>query len=96
MIDLFKFFSKEESNSKDIARERLKLVLVHDRANVSPKFLEMVKGDIIKVISNYIEVDEDRMDVRLSRIEKDNERYTSALVANIPIKRMKNIGRNSY
>jgi cell division topological specificity factor len=96
MIDLFKFFSKEESNSKDIARERLKLVLVHDRANVSPKFLEMVKGDIIKVISNYIEVDEDCMDVRLSRIEKDNERYTSALVANIPIKRMKNIGRNSY
>jgi len=96
MIDLFKFFSKEESRSKDIARERLKLVLVHDRANVSPKFLEMVKGDIIKVISNYIEVDEDRMDIRLSRIEQDNERYTSALVANIPIKKMKNIGRNIY
>ena len=96
MIDLFKFFSKEESRSKDIARERLKLVLVHDRANVSPKFLEMVKGDIIKVISNYIEVDEDRMDIRLSRIEQDNERYTSALVAKIPIKKMKNIGRNIY
>ncbi|MGI6706389.1 MAG: cell division topological specificity factor MinE [Clostridia bacterium] len=96
MLDLFKFFSKEESSSKDIARERLKLVLVHDRANVSPKFLEMIKGDIVKVISNYIEVDEDRMDVRLSRIDMDNERYTSALVANIPIKKMKNIGRNRY
>ena len=96
MLDLFKFFSKEESSSKDIARERLKLVLVHDRANVSPKFLEMIKGDIVKVISNYIEVDEDRMDVRLSRIDMDNERYTSALVANMPIKKMKNIGRNRY
>ena len=55
MLDFFKFFSKEDNKSKDVAKERLKLVLIHDRANVSPKFLEMVKGDIIKVISNYME-----------------------------------------
>ncbi|HHT66187.1 MAG TPA: cell division topological specificity factor MinE [Clostridiales bacterium] len=95
MLDFFKFFSKEQNKSKDVAKERLKLVLIHDRANVSPKFLEMVKGDIIKVISNYMEIDEAGFDIRLSRIEQEDENYTSALVANIPIKRMKNMGKNN-
>ena len=95
MLDFFKFFSKEDNKSKDIAKERLKLVLIHDRANVSPKFLDLIKGDIIKVISNYMEIDENGFDIRLSRIEQDDENYTSALVANIPIKRMKNIGKNN-
>jgi cell division topological specificity factor len=95
LLDFFKFFSKEQNKSKDVAKERLKLVLIHDRANVSPKFLEMVKGDIIKVISNYMEIDEAGFDIRLSRIEQEDENYTSALVANIPIKRMKNMGKNN-
>ena len=95
MLDFFKFFSKEQNKSKDVAKERLKLVLIHDRANVSPKFLEVVKGDIIKVISNYMEIDEAGFDIRLSRIEQEDENYTSALVANIPIKRMKNMGKNN-
>ncbi|NLD48023.1 MAG: cell division topological specificity factor MinE, partial [Clostridiaceae bacterium] len=58
LLDLSKLFSRSK-NSKDLAKERLKLVLIHDRANVSPQFLEMVKGEIIKVISNYMDVDED-------------------------------------
>ncbi len=96
MLDFFKFFSKEQNKSKDVAKERLKLVLIHDRANISPKFLDMVKGDIIKVISNYMEIDEAGFDIRLSRIEQtEDDSYTSALVANIPIKRMKNIGKNN-
>jgi cell division topological specificity factor len=95
LLDFFKFFSKEDNRSKDIAKERLKLVLIHDRANVSPKFLEMVKGDIIKVISNYMEIDEKGFDIRLSRIEQEEDNYTSALIANIPIKRMKNMGKNN-
>ncbi len=95
MIDFFKFFSKEENTSKDIAKERLKLVLIHDRANVSPKFLEMIKGDIIKVISNYMEIEEKGFDIRLTRIEQADESYTSALVANIPIRKMKSMGRNN-
>ncbi len=95
MLDFFKFFSKEDNKSKDIAKERLKLVLIHDRANVSPKFLDMIKGDIIKVISNYMEIDEAGMDIKLSRIERENDNYSSALIANIPIKRMKKIGKNN-
>ncbi len=95
MLDFFKFFSKEDNKSKDIAKERLKLILIHDRANVSPKFLDMIKGDIIKVISNYMEIDEAGMDIKLSRIERENDNYSSALIANIPIKRMKKIGKNN-
>lgn len=95
-MNFFKFFSKEESFSKNIAKERLKLVLIHDRANISPKFLEMVKGDIIKIISNYMEIDENGLDIKLSRMEQPNNEYTSLLIANIPIKKMKNIGKNKY
>jgi len=95
LFDFFKFLSKDENTSKDIAKERLKLVLIHDRANVSPKFLEMIKGDIMKVISNYMEIDEKGFDIRLTRIEQEDESYSSALVANIPIRRMKNIGKNN-
>jgi len=95
LLDFFKFFSKEDNKSKDIAKERLKLILIHDRANVSPKFLDMIKGDIIKVISNYMEIDEAGMDIKLSRIERENDNYSSALIANIPIKRMKKIGKNN-
>ncbi len=95
MLDFFRFFSKEDNKSKDIAKERLQLVLIHDRANVSPRFLDMVKGDIAKVISNYMEIDEKGFDIRLSRVGQEEDKYTSALIANIPIKRVKNMGKNN-
>jgi cell division topological specificity factor len=90
-MDFFKIFSKD-APSKDVAKERLKLILIHDRANVSPQFLELVKGDIIKVISDYAEIDERGLEIRLTRAgEKGSD--SPALIANIPIKKMKEIGR---
>ena len=65
MIDLFSFFTKKE-NSKNIAKDRLKLVLVHDRAGCSTQVLEMLKNDIIKVISNYMEIDEVGLDIQIT------------------------------
>lgn len=94
LFDFFKFFGKEESSSKNIAKERLKLVLIHDRANVSPKFLDMIKGDIMKVISDYMEFDSDEIDIHITRVQNEDSDYTSALIANIPIKKMKKIGKN--
>ncbi len=94
MFDFFKFFGKEESSSKNIAKERLKLVLIHDRANVSPSFLDMIKGDVMKVISDYIEFDKDEIDIRITKVRDEDSDFSSALVANIPIKRMKKIGKN--
>ncbi|HQA59449.1 MAG TPA: cell division topological specificity factor MinE, partial [Tepidanaerobacteraceae bacterium] len=56
-MDFLKIFGRESVASKDIAKERLRLILVHDRANVSPKFLEMIKSQLIDMISNYMEID---------------------------------------
>lgn len=82
---------KKEPGSKDAAKERLHLVLMQDRANVSADFLELMKQEIIDVIKKYIEVDEKEIDVRLTN--KENEDGTNgapALYANIPILNIKN------
>lgn len=93
LLDLSRFFGKSRS-SKDVAKDRLKLVLIHDRANVSPQFLEMVKGEIIKVITHYMEVDESALDIQLTRTRsEDGKSVVPALVANIPIKQVKNVGK---
>lgn len=93
LLDLSKIFGRSK-NSKDFAKERLKLVLIHDRANVSPQFLEMVKGEIIKVISNYMDVDEDSLDIQMTRTKsEEGDRIVPALVANIPIRSVKNSGK---
>ena len=89
----FKKLSKKQetsSKSKDTARERLHLVLMQDRANVSADFLDLMKQEIIEVIKKYIEVDESAIDVRLTN--KENEDGTNgapALYANIPILNIK-------
>ena len=100
MIKFFKNIGKKENkkqsqeNSKDAAKERLHLVLMQDRANVSVDFLELMKQEIIDVIKKYIEVDEQEIDVRLTN--KENEDGTNgapALYANIPILNIKNDAR---
>lgn len=83
-----KFIKKENSatSSKDTAKERLHLVLMQDRANVSADFLDLMRQEIIDVIKKYIELDESAIDVRLTN--KENEDGTNgapALYANIPI-----------
>ncbi len=82
---------KEANSSKVTAKERLHLVLMQDRANVSADFLELMKQEIIEVIKKYIDVDEEAIDVRLTN--KENEDGTNgapALYANIPIVNIKN------
>lgn len=83
---LSRVFGRESSNSKNVAKERLRLVLVHDRANVSPELLTSLKNDLIKVISNYMEIDDKALEVSL-----DGDDTQVALVANIPVKRMKRV-----
>lgn len=88
-MDLFKLFSKKPS-SKNIAKERLKLVLIHDRVNCSTQVLEMLKTDIIRVISNYMEIDEEELDIQITQTEsEDSNGSVPMLYANIPIKSMR-------
>ena len=97
IMNFFKKFNKNEksaNNSKEAAKERLHLVLMQDRANVSADFLELMKQEIIEVIKKYIDVDESAIDVRLTN--KENEDGTNgapALYANIPILNIKNEAR---
>lgn len=89
-MDLFKLFGKSAKGSKNVAKDRLQLLLIHDRANVSPQFLEMIKGELIDVISDYIEIDESGLDIKLTRTKREEDGSTvPALVANIPIRKMK-------
>jgi cell division topological specificity factor len=79
-----------EPNSKDTAKERLHLVLMQDRANVSADFLELMKQEIIEVIKKYIEVEEESIDVRLTNeIKEDGTTGSPSLYANIPIVNIK-------
>lgn len=85
----FKKFGKkdpEELTSKEMAKERLHLVLMQDRANVSADFLDMMRQEIIDVIKKYIDVDEKDIDVRLTnKMNDDGTTGAPALYANIPI-----------
>lgn len=90
MLDIFKVFSNESKTSKSVAKERLKLVLVHDRVDCSPQLLDMIKDDILKVISNYAEIEENGLEIKMSKSRgEDDDTPVSALVANIPLKNIK-------
>ena len=86
-MNLFKIFSNKIF-SKDIASDRLKLILIHDRADISPDFLEMIKSDILQVISKYAEIESGDIEVRLTTTD-EYEGSSPALIANIPIKKIK-------
>ena len=82
LMDLFK-----KKNSGDVAKDRLKLLLVSDRANCSPEVMEMIKNDIIQVISKYMEIDTEALDIQITQTESDgNNGAVPALYANIPIR----------
>lgn len=87
-------FSKKAS--KSVAKDRLKLVLIHDRANCSSEILEMIKTDIIHVISKYMEIDEKGLEIKIgtTRSERNNQQVP-ALYANIPIKNIRGSSSNS-
>ncbi len=93
IIAFFKNTKKSEkntNNSKDAAKERLHLVLMQDRANVSADFLDLMRQEIIDVIKKYIEVDENEIDVRLTNKQNaDGTTGAPALYANIPIVNIK-------
>lgn len=88
-MGLFEFFKKK--NSGDMAKDRLKFLLVSDRANCSPDIMEKIKNDIINVISKYMDIDVEGLDIQITQTQSEsNNGSVPALFANIPIKDMKN------
>ena len=99
LINIFKKGKKNQmlkSSSKDTAKERLHLVLMQDRANVSADFLDLMRKEIIEVIKKYIDIDEKAMDVRLTtETTEDGTQGAPALYANIPIINIKDETRQN-
>jgi len=87
MFDLLGFLNSKPS-SKNIAKDRLKLVLVHDRTNCSPELLELLKADILNSISEHVDYDIKEMDIKITKTN-DTRDGKPVLVASIPIKNMK-------
>ena len=75
------FFKKE--NSKDEAKNRLKLVLIQDRGMLPSGVLENMKDDILKVLSKYVEIEKSKLNIEMCPYDDDPRKI--ALVANIPI-----------
>ena len=89
------WFNRKKKSSS-IAKDRLKLVLVYDRAGTSSnnEMIEMMKRDLMQVIERYIDIDEKEFELDIKTVKKPGEGVTSELVANIPIRRVKKLGRN--
>ena len=87
-MGLLDFFNRKSSS--EVAKDRLKLLLVSDRVNCSPEVMEMIKNDIIEVISKYMDIDVQGLDIQITETESETSNgVVPALFANIPIKDMK-------
>ena len=84
LIDFIQRLLGREKPSGALARERLQLVLAHDRSDLNPELLEQMRREILEVVQKYVEIDLESGDVSL----ETGDRVT-ALVANLPIRRAK-------
>lgn len=84
-MSILDIFRKKQSGN--VAKERLKLLLVSERADCSPEIMEQIKNDIIQVISKYMEIDTEGLDIQITQNDIDGSPTGApALYANIPIK----------
>lgn len=86
---MLRIFGKK--SSKQVAKDRLKILLISDRVSCSPQMLELIKHDIAKVISKYMKIDTDSMEIEINNASsKGKLKKNPTLYANIPILDMKN------
>ena len=70
-----------EPTSREIAKDRLQLVLIHDRLGLSQDTIKQMQEEIISVLSRYVDIERDKMDISLTQKRGQNK-----LVANIPLR----------
>ena len=80
--DLIDKLLGRQPSSASTAKERLQLVLAHDRSDLNPELLEQMRREILEVVARYVEIDVEEGDVSL-----ETEDRVTALVANLPIRR---------
>ncbi|MGA9348159.1 MAG: cell division topological specificity factor MinE [Anaerolineae bacterium] len=77
---LDRLFGQRKPSSRDVAKERLQLVLAYDRIKISPELLQILKNELITVISKHVEIDREGVDVTFSQGKR-----RSRLIADIPL-----------
>ncbi len=77
-----------KQSSKELAGQRLKLILIHDRAEAKLEFLDRMKNDILGIVNKYVDINDSDVEVKLIRNDTEEDNST-VLVANIPIRSYK-------
>ena len=74
---------------KEVAKDRLKLILIHDRGEIAPEIIDKIREEILEVISKYIDIQVDDVEISVNKSGDDEGENTSALIASIPIKNVR-------
>ena len=74
---------------KEVAKDRLKLILIHDRGEIAPDIIDKIREEILEVISKYIDISVDDVEISVNKSDDVQGENTSALIANIPIKNVR-------
>ncbi|MGL5032969.1 MAG: cell division topological specificity factor MinE [Microcystaceae cyanobacterium] len=90
ILDLLeRLFGRGINKSGEDARRRLKLVIANDRSGLSPEMLEAMRQDILEVVSRYVEIDSEEMELSL-----ESDQRMTALIANLPVRRVRRTRSN--
>jgi cell division topological specificity factor len=78
------FLGRSQEQSRTAAKDRLRLVLMHDRSDIPATMMEAIRTEMVQLLSKYVEIDQEALEVMLEK-----EAGSIGLVLNIPIRRVK-------